>query len=172
MKTILNFGGFYGSTHSLNIDKMIEMYEEPNEETNETSEFDNYSELINDYTKCYVSFINELVGIELSFLELISPREYNFSTDKIEVECSKVDILKIIQYIKKNQLNEDFDEHANKATTSIGGYIPFYSLQDVFKSENRGILLQLLLDTIISESGDEFESYYDIQNMYELIYKY
>jgi len=174
MKTnfYINFGGFYYSIHSANIDIMIEQYEEPNETDGTVIEFDNYNELCIEYSKEYVEFLNELLNTDIDFISLESPKFYNYSTDKIKAEISKEDVLKVFKYIKENDLKIDITERIKEVTTSVSGYIPFYSYEDIFKHENIDILIQCIFDVICNNTGEEFLNYYDRNYMYELIYQY
>jgi len=169
--TILNFGGFYYSLHSNLIDSMVEMYEQTDNE-NENIEFDHYNELYIEYSKNYVDFLNELIGCNLKFTELISPQYYNYSTDKIECKYTKKDFNAIKKYIKLNNLQNEVEKHIKNITTSKSGFIAFYDYNEVFLPENESILIQCYLDVIIQNNTENWINYYDMQNVYELIYNY
>jgi predicted transcriptional regulator len=175
MKTDIYFGGFYGSIHSYNIDSQIEQYNEPNEDEQQENEqllkFDSYKELLILYSKKYIDFLNELIGTDLQFIELYSPREYNFETDSITVDCSDRDLLKAIKYAKENDLKKDIFELIKEDTTARSGYIPFKSYSDLFMSDNRELLAREIFQVICENSDREFDSFYDLKCMYELIYR-
>lgn len=175
MKTDIYFGGFYDSIHSYNIDSQIEQYIEPTEDERQANEqilkFDSYKELLVLYSKKYIDFLNELIGTDLQFIHLYSPREYNFQTDSITVECSDSDLLKAIKYAKENDLKKDIFELIKEDTTSRSGYIPFKCYSDFFMSDNRGLLAREIFQIICENSESEFESFYDLNCMYELIYR-
>jgi hypothetical protein len=168
-KVNVNFGGFYYSLHSELIDSMVQMYEDTDNE-DEVIEFDNYNQLHIKYSKHFVSFLNELMDCNLKFINFDSPKYYNYSTDKIVCKYTKKDFNAIKKYAKVNNLMNDIELHIKRITTSVDGYWAFYEYNEVFFPENESILIQCYLDVIIKKSVDEWFSYYDMQNVYEIIY--
>lgn len=64
------------------------------------------------------------LGMELKgFKGIHSPREYNFTTDKIELDV-KVNLLKLKEYCFKTN-KEDFDEYLNKNWSDRDGFWSF-----------------------------------------------
>ena len=66
LNTSINFGGFYESYHSSNIDTIIEGFIEYDNESNNTekseSDYDiNYKAMQNEYIKAYVSVFSEYI---------------------------------------------------------------------------------------------------------------
>lgn len=120
------FSGFYNSIHSDNIER--ELYD---------SEFANYNErlselaqqsidwraLYTDYAKEYVSAFNDEFDLNLVFDELSSPREYNFTTDRIFCDISPVETQKLFE----NTNAEFIDKHARAMFTSYDGFNSFYN---------------------------------------------
>lgn len=166
--TILNFGGFYCSIHSELAESMVKMYEDNDGEN--VIEFENYSKLYAEYSKRFVSFLNELMGCKLKFISLESPRYYNYSTDNIVCNYAKKDFAAIKKYAKENDLQKDIENHIKDITTLKDGYWPFYEYSEVFLHENEDILIQCYLDVIIENSTENWINYYDIENVYEIIY--
>ena len=68
-----------------------------------------YNRIAEDYTNFYIDALNErLKGFTLKakFKLLTSPREYNFSTDRIFIEIEKNHAIDFIKYIIKNYKKE------------------------------------------------------------------
>ena len=78
----LNFGGFYHSEHSEIIENNIDAY------GYEWEGVDYKNTYIN-YCKAFLNRLGEELDVNLSFISLDSPREYNFTTDKIFCSISK-----------------------------------------------------------------------------------
>lgn len=167
LQVSLNFGGFYGSIHDSNVDGMLESYFDYEDFNSDTV---NYRLIYIEYLKKYIEFLNSLMDTELKFMELVSPREYNFHTDIIEVLIHRSDILRVFDYIKENDLKSDVLERIKDATTSRPGYIPFFNYEDIFKKENRDKLLECIFDVICHDEENLFMDYYDFHNVYELLH--
>lgn len=176
MKTILNFGGFYESWHSARIDQAIERCAQDDsgdviDEDYEKLQYDN-KELELCYSRAYVDCVNELLKTKLKFFQLISPREYNFSTDRIEVEYDANDEMLIRQFVTDNDLEDQVRAVIKHMTTSRSGYSPYYTFDEV--ALDGELFLQCVFDVLIKEvidntQGDYYESewasYYDNQHV-------
>jgi len=137
----INFGGFYNSQHSENIDQVEENYELDWEQID-------YKKTHINYSKKYVKMLNNLMGLSLKFKELDSPKFYNFTTDKIGVYVSNKDYKKLI----KAYLDQDLKDYINQNSKSYDGFTSFYSGFDaVYKQKD--IFLQYLFDYIIKEKN-------------------
>lgn len=96
---------------------------------NEVYQYIDYSKLYEETAKVICNAIGEfMVNEELiqsfEFETLVSPREYNFVNDSIniKVEC---DVQKLIDFIKNN-FWEEFKEEIEKTYTSRDGFISYY----------------------------------------------
>lgn len=148
IETVVNFGGFYESIHSDIIDTYIEMMEYNWEDVNYISTFEIYS-------KDYIKVLNNKLDTNISFKALVSPKYYNFSTDYINVDISKKDILKLFKYIKEEELKEEVFNIIKDSSTSKDGYVAFYEYKDFFKKENLDILVECMLDVIIENLQED-----------------
>jgi len=100
----IEFGGFYCSIHEQLIESMLESYysDENGDPLDYYSLDIPYSVIFNKYSKKYLCFLKEYLFDNYNlqfkpvFKQLISPREYNFSTDKINVDLNNVDANKFI----------------------------------------------------------------------------
>lgn len=153
MRAILKFGGFYGSNHDgIVCDALENYFDSEDYDVNNI----NYRPIYETYSQVLCEKFGKILGVNLEFYELISPREYNFTTDMIEVEVSEVDALKVIDMVELGDI-EDLVRHY---TTARDGYIPYYSFDEVFyNTANR---LEFALELLYEEFEDRI-----IEKMYE-----
>ena len=147
------FTGFYESIHNSYFeseeDYILEDTGKPWDEVDFTYDFIGYSQ-------AYVNQVNRILGLNLKFKELISPREYNFTTDKIICYISQKDIKKIAEY----RFSDTMRELVKDRFTSRSGFISFYSHNlDEWNSKELkewdSVELGTLLDVYIKELGNE-----------------
>lgn len=116
------FSGFYESIHKSNFDREEENAMENYPESNWDDFNWKYNEI--EYCKSYVRAVSSELGFEMEFVKMTSPREYNFTTDKIYVSMK----LKDIKEIAKVALNsEEMKKLVKRRFTSRDGFISFYS---------------------------------------------
>lgn len=142
IETNINFGGFYESIHSNIIDSYIEDYEYDWEEVN-------YKSTYKIYAKDYIKVLNQKLDTNIVFKGLVSPKFYNYSTDYINVDISKKDIIKLFQYVRNEDLKQEVFNIIKESSTSKSGYISFYNYSDYFKKDNLDILVECLFDIIV-----------------------
>lgn len=157
MNTVcIDFGGFYESWHDDAIEGAI--YEQ--DEDGDIVSFDNPCVPIGQaqvqYCKEWLDLFNTEIGTELTFINLESPREYNFSTDLIEAGYTKADYNKVRAYIVENQLGDELEEIYKETTTERSGYIPFHSYIELFDHNNIDIKLRLMLKCIINDLNKDY----------------
>lgn len=148
INTSINFGGFYNSIHSDMIDTYVEDYEYNWEDVN-------YKDTFEIYAKDYIKVLNNKLDTNISFKALNSPRFYNYSTDFINVDISKKDILKLFQYVRNEDLKQEVFNIIKKSSTSKDGYVAFYNYEDFFKKENLNILVECMLDIIVDNLQED-----------------
>lgn len=174
---VIPFSGFYESTHNSLFDREIESLFEYDDQGNSNipDEFYwaniNYQHMRLEYSKRYVENFNELIKTEsdfdlgLTFESLQSPREYNFTTDRIFCYIDQRTIRKLFAYAIDHM--ELFDQCVKDNFTSCDGFCSYYSnnLQDWVKKplgdydhNEIGLLLEVLIkgNDIKEES---FEAY-------------
>ena len=143
LKSTIPFDGFYESFISDDIDHQIGQQIEWDSDTfdlNESEEEiiqDNYltvntsyfyNQIAEDYTNFYIDALNErLEGFTLkaTYKFFTSPREYNFSTDRIFIEIEENHAIDFIKYIIKNYKKE-LEKKIEDRFTSRDGFISFY----------------------------------------------
>lgn len=149
----LEFGGFYHSWHSERITNDIEMYDYDWEEID-------YKKTHNNYCKGLLESVNNELDMNLEFVELDSPREYNFTTDKIIASIPH----KEFTDLKKEYVNNsEFVEWINEESKSRDGFHSFYSGLDAIIKED-AILLQYMFKYInIENSTIDLEFEYELE---------
>ena len=187
MLTTIPFSGFYESLHSSAIDDSI------NQEFSDDKGIENaelsyrawasmqWGNVRNEYAKEYAkSFAHDLTIKSLAFDSMTSPREYNFTTDRI---FCYIDYSELCGIVKTFDLAE-FSAFVRERFTSRDGFISYYSadLADWGKIESWdhnqcGTALEFYAT---QENGGEFDQwaeYYIMENslsngfLYELIWK-
>jgi hypothetical protein len=182
---VLPFSGFYESLHDEAIDNEEEQMFSFDDGKVHESLYEHYwkhmdhGELYKKYAKSYVEAISELTELELEFDGLSSPREYNFTTDRIFASISRKSLVEVIRAVRGERLKKT----AKEMFTSRSGFISYYSpnvsewgrvedwdhnqilcaLQAYFEYLNRGssmLLEDQALDRIC-ESGGLDELIYD-----------
>ena len=163
LNVYINFGGFYESTHSDVIENMLENYYD-------FQDYDwtniNYRLIQEKYCNNLVKFMTNFIPFDYENLELVSPREYNFTTDKIFVDISEEDCIKIIQYGLENY-EEEMIELCKNYTTSCDGYIPYYTFDEVWEDTCRKT--ELVFGCMCWDSSF-IESWVDNTMCYELLW--
>ena len=145
---LIDFGGFYDSIHSDNIENRIEHFEIDENNVN-------YKETYNSYCIEFIDSLNDMLELELKFIQIDSPRFYNFTTDKIEAEINENDFNKL----KDTYLNSnEFIDYVNENSKSRDGFTSFYNgFNEVIKEDE--ILLQYMFNYILNEYADEIDNY-------------
>ena len=147
-KFLIDFGGFYHSIHSELIDDRIEYFEIDEDKVN-------YKETYNSYCIEFIDSINDMLELDLKFIQIDSPKFYNYSTDKIEAEINENDFNKL----KDTYLNSnEFIDYVNENSKSYDGFISYYNgFNEVIKEDE--ILLQYMFNYILKEYADEIDYY-------------
>lgn len=168
------FGGFYNSLHSSLIDSMLDNFYS-DEDGNALCYDDlniNYDEIHAQYIKAYINNLNEFLRddfeIDVTFhnLRLDSPREYNFTTDKINCNISDLNCKKLINLFKKDNY---FLSALRDYTKSYDGYISFYNYDEALNNKD-DILIEYVMQYICKLlDNDTYLTYYDMNNVYELL---
>ncbi len=145
---LIDFGGFYHSIHSDEIDYRIKNFEIDEDNVN-------YKETCNSYCNEFIDSLNDMLELNLKFIKIDSPKFYNFRTDKIEAEINENDFNKL----KDTYLNSrEFIDYVNESSKSRDGFTSFYNgFNEVIKVDE--IFLQYMFDYILKEYSDDIENY-------------
>ena len=145
---LIDFGGFYHSIHSDILDIQIDYFEIDEDNVN-------YKETRNSYCNEFINSLNDMLELNLKFIQIDSPKFYNFTTDKIEAEINENDFNKL----KDTYLNSnEFIDYVNENSKSCSGFFSFYNgFNEVIKEDE--ILLQYMFNYILEEYADEIENY-------------
>ena len=143
LESTIPFDGFYESFISDDIDHQIGQQIEWDSDIYDLNEdeqqvlWDNYldinrsyfyNQIAEDYTNFYIDELNErLKGFELNatYKFFTSPREYNFTTDRIFIEIEENHAIDFIKFIIKNYKKE-LEEKIKQRFTSRSGFISSY----------------------------------------------
>jgi hypothetical protein len=86
------------------------------------------------------SFLKEnQVDLDLNFVKLERPKEYNFKTDVIIVKIEEEDQVKIVDFVKKD-FKQDLLEYVKDVTTSYDGYFAFYTHDQTMANEDNKLI--------------------------------
>jgi len=164
---IIPFSGFYNSIHDSNIDSAIEqMFSDDSGTENaglsaRVHDKCNFFYVRLEYAKHYASaFADEFELPSLAYKTTDSPREYNFTTDRIVCTLAIDDVLKIYDETDTATMNAA----ANAWFTSRDGFISFYSPDwqnewgDILTWDHNQLacLLSAYVETV---SNDEFDQW-------------
>ena len=132
LKTTTPFQGFYESVHDMYIEDAIKS----NFDDREGSGMDktpweldlNYSKAMQEYSRLYVQAFARELNVKLEYESTESPREYNFTTDRIFCEIPESEVLRLWDNTDKDA----FDRHIKDKFSDRSGFISFYqsSLND------------------------------------------
>ena len=147
----LNFGGFYHSQHSENIDSNIEDY------GYDWQQIDYKKTNIN-YCKAYLNKLSEELNINLSFISLDSPIEYNFTTDNIFCSISNEDFKALLNEYDTKDLFNYIEQHSK----SRAGFTSFYSGYKEVKEDDE-IFLQYLFNYILQEEIEFYDLEFELE---------
>ena len=163
---VIPFSGFFQSLHDGEIDNAVDHFfqDESGESRPALSArlYDScdFRAVFNGYAREYAEqFAREFSLPSLEFCELVSPREYNFTTDRIFCTIGQGDIDRLLSEAQKDLLAET----AAEWFTSRSGFISFYSPDvaewgDASKWDHNqlGCLLTAFVRTKAGETFDQW----------------
>jgi hypothetical protein len=174
MRTTIEFGGFYGSVHEQLVESAVEMWHMDEDGNIENDTIDNWdwresnNKYMREWTNIFSEWLKDDYDLDIDFtnLELISPKYYNFETDKIDADITERELDDLLG---KFDNDVEFMQYLKQATTSYDGYISFYDYEQA-KANKDGILPQYLLRYLANKFNErDLYDYYDRQNCYERI---
>ena len=116
-----------------------------------------------------IDWLNEDLKTSLTFESMYFPREYNFETDAINLTFIDSDFDKVYTlFVNNENLMKLLKESVKSYTTHASGYIPFHTESKVFK--DKGLLMGVMLEVYNHTYADDYESYYDVQCIYDTMY--
>ena len=126
---LIPFAGFYETWHSDRVDQVEEqMFSGDDGNITSQAAYEafwsnlNYGPVYAKYAEAYVAALARALEIPLAYEEMVSPREYNFETDRLFAEISRSDLAKMLCAVRGKRL-------AGKAAdwfTSRSGFISSY----------------------------------------------
>ncbi len=116
MELYINFGGFYDSVHTDNVDNAVDYLDmQDDERVNWIATYDSYAE-------AYLKNLNRIFKWNLKYIKLDSPRYYNFTTDKIVCEINYQDKSDILS----DMGSQPFIDYVNEKLKSGPGFAGYY----------------------------------------------
>jgi len=158
------FPGFYNSVLQYsNEENDIEYYNDENGTNYDYDDFEwDYKEYEKRVSKSFVNRLefelNTFINVKINFQEIISPKEYNFTTDSVNVEI-KVNLKELIGLISDRK--ELATKYFKDKYTSCSGFISFHSndiddwLNIAYIKENEGHRVGSLLECLATLEIDE-----------------
>lgn len=138
MEARIPFPGFYESLYDREIDDILERetdyiltgqseYTLPDDIEqadiwNLLFKYADFGAMHREISKRYAEAFSALVNVPMRYAEMTSPREYNFETDKIFVQITRDEVVKLFDRVDKDELTVT----AKKMFTSRSGFISFY----------------------------------------------
>ena len=176
METTIPFSGFYESHHSEAIDYSFEIGITDDKGDLFSQELYylafrsvDWGKVHRIYAEDYCKWFSEHYGIKVSFVDLSSPREYNFSTDRIFAEIDLKEAERLFSEIDQTKL----DELIKERFTSRSGFHSFYPNTlskwgaDISKWDHNQI--GTLIEAHVIQHGDENElDYYALSQSADL----
>lgn len=171
----LPFAGFYESYHDAEFDREIESaleytglpYSSPLYDALQSLAFDaaDFGAARLDYAQAYATAFLDWLGLDGAFESMDSPKEYNFSTNRVFVTLTRSDIARLWRGVDKAK----FAKACRARFTSRSGFISHYSpdwktwgrLSD-WDHNQLGTLLQVYAET---EQGDTWSSVNELDLM-------
>ncbi len=182
MNIIIPFTGFYESLWSSGIESeetsFVENYLEEHPGASNVSaavwKCANYQraylEVAKAYAQAFQDWINKECQTDITFEwdELTSPKEYNFTTDRIFCKISDVDVLKLVGLVSWGEIADA----AKETFTSRDGFASFYSPDidtwgDVATWDHNQ--LGCLLSAVVDNTGEddwELNLYYGLSDTF------
>lgn len=165
VKTVIPFSGFYHSFHDQDLDHSLDMvcsdstgchtYETVRERMFDLIDWKKAHKL---YAQKYTDLFSREVGIDLSFEALISPRYYNYETDRIFCWIPMEEVERIYNAVPK----KDLEKKIKDRFTSCDGFISHYPNDlslwgdlDIWDHNQIGTLLEVYADLEVSCSCGE-----------------
>ena len=120
------FPGFYNSELDWMIDQEIEGEMEDRELSYEDIEENlDYPKAREEIAKQWLNRFNVETGFNLEYVAIDSPREYNFTTDRLVANIPLEDIQKAREIAENNEA--DFQQYLHDKFTSYDGFCSYYS---------------------------------------------
>ena len=170
------FNGFYNTLFEDILDNAVDNAIEYHNEQNSTGlNYDNFDfdfasiqrEICKDAVIKIEEKLNEIgINCSIKYETLVSPREYNFDNDSINIEINFKKFSQVIEILKQNY--DSFSQYIKEHYTSCSGFISSYSnyssdwIEDLKNdAENEAHKVGAVLDFILQELED-----YKPENLY------
>ena len=150
----LNFGGFYESMHSYNIDNAIAYhYDVDSIDGVEDKDIDNvdYTKMQTEYAEQWLNEYNTITGLGLTYNGITSPSYYNFETDTINATINVEVVGNLINAAEPELIN-----YINEASQSCDGFASFYEGFDKVLT-NKAVFMTYYTDWLTSHNKEDVD---------------
>ena len=162
------FQGFYHTELEDLMDREIEQEAEFNgKEVEYLNDIYNFQAAMNAIAKGWVKAFSQEIGIQLEYGDLSSPKEYNFTTDRVFASIPVSEVLKL-EYLRET---DEFKTILRQWFTSYDGFISYYDndpegdkWQRPLAEWDHNELSALLATSILRSHGDKGQFLQDIMN--------
>lgn len=178
IETTIPFSGFYESVHLSLIESAIEsMFSDDSGGSlgleNAFNDLCDFRKVFYSYAQCYAENFSVAFKIpSLKFETLESPREYNFTTDRVFCKISMEDVKAIYERLSNTEGRKVFEDVAKSMFTSRSGFYSFYSpdvedwgdIED-WDANQIGCMLHALASYDTGKDYDSWEEYALMEDM-------
>ena len=178
LSCLIPFAGFYNTWHDAEFDQVFEYMFDPEGSGADYAGplaqhfFDtiNWRAAQTAYAKDYAQNFAAALGCKVcEWEEMVSPREYNFSTDRL---FAKFDAAELRALLARAYIRSELDLVAADMFTSREGFISHYShevsewgdILEEWDHNQRGALLQAAANVIIAD-GEKFDQWAEFELM-------
>ena len=157
----VDFGGFYESIHSYNIERDIaSCYGVDEIDDMQDKDYDsiNWQSIENQYGKEWLDCFNTNRDTAYKFVGIESPTEYNFQTDRIIASASESSIDLII-----NEASTELIDYIDDNSQSCSGFASYYSgFDNVIR--NKAVFMNYYTSWLITTKQDKEDTLYEMKD--------
>lgn len=177
LSCLIPFSGFYGTLHESEFDKALEnMFDPEGSGASYSGKLAmRFSDTVDwraaqtSYAKEYAQNFAAALGVSCEWEEMVCPREYNFTTDRI---FAKFDAAELRAMFARADIRAGLDLVAADMFTSRSGFISYYSPNVDSWGDNirdwdynqRGALLRAAANVVIAD-GEKFDQWQELELM-------
>ncbi len=168
METRVPFSGFYNTIHSDHLDRQLDLDEDSelsSAEIEKKSDETDWKAMHIAYSKAYVDQINKMLGLKLEFIELDSPKFYNFETDRIFAKISAEEVEALKARVNVEAMEKLVADHFTSRSGFISHYASSYAEWLEAGELDHNQICTLIECILEQEEGEGWEDW-TIENLY------
>jgi hypothetical protein len=162
MEMLLPFAGFYCSIHDAEVDNAHERLAMDNDGITDTALLEHiykecdWSGVYQAYAKEYAEQLAHKFDIKFEFKFMSSPREYNFTTDRIFVEIELDEAIRLWNNLDHEKMRKIAKEKFTSRSGFISSYSPDWNDWGSFKTWDHN-QLGTVLEAYLASQEEEFD---------------